>query len=1027
MNVYRNQNELEPSEESIRMFYSNDSSHLRITFNSCQFSNKDYQAFNVIGVIRELRMMHSHIKQDLKIYLGNKTSVNNNISTVGRVLFENNTISLGNILIKSYELTSFGLIQFIDTEFNGAGVVNRGGLVLFTFGSCKFSTGEYGLYVQNALQVNIINCQFRLNHYTPCSQRKGCLVDVRGIDTKSKGFSLAKSIFFPKCTFQERDCLKTHIENSVFVTSPGDTREVINVESMSLVLIACDLRLPGGSKPAATSAFLNYNGSRFVGINTTFDVSAYQGPSPVLVMITKDRSDFKNVYVMCPELFDLVVDHDDTGHHYKCQPPDCRYDKYQYLPKPLIFQDVSYIVSKCTPCPIGAKCHKGTRSLPNYWGYKDQSEKITMIRCPNGYCCQNDEMCNGIDSCNKHRTGPLCGKCKGNWTESLFSPECLLIQRCPAGEIIVLYIACAATYSLVLMVSSYVKDVGVSVLKKSRDVIVGLMPCLKRNPKSTIATQKPEPLRSEKAFKNLSTSNKETKTEYRLSRCRQELTTQLPEIDSDVDKSKNDEKEEDAMKYIQILFYYVQDAALFKVQLPSEGQNDESIVVKILQFSPDILVTLYTKVSDLCFSPGTTAVTKILFSSFFGPCAMLVILLLYIGQKCLLSNKSKPCKMFRARLVQTFLLIVLFSYQKIVIGTFTLIQCIDVGNTTILYVQGDIECYTWWQHITEVYIVLNIIPVFIVLAHAPFYVEDKTMSVKMFIACCLMPVPAMVAYHVQRLVIKVKAKKTLPLVNESESDVISVSEHTVFSEIIQIEKQITLTHDWNAKVDEFFQRMGSDTLGQDDESSESDTDIGSEYSTDLIRVREKDSMSLEGIIENRMESQGKGTSTVRIKYTSKCKFNDSREAISYVMLKHYRPLTICGIRFTWLGIHKLYRVILVACNTYITDPLNKLCMMSVVLAVISVANTTARPYKESNTNKVASISYMANICIASLNLFKTGLVKFGCHTNCSDTEAVISYLDEVENVLLIYAPVVLFPAALVFKAIRKCRGKKKEE
>ena len=106
-------------------------------------------------------------------------------------------------------------------------------------------------------------------------------------------------------------------------------------------------------------------------------------------------------------------------------------------------------------CPVGANCTKTITVLPNCWGYNDHSNMVTMIRCPNGYCCQVDKTCKEIDSCNTSRTGPLCGKCRANWTESLFSPECLLIEICPAAEILVLYVAGAVTYGLDLMVFNY--------------------------------------------------------------------------------------------------------------------------------------------------------------------------------------------------------------------------------------------------------------------------------------------------------------------------------------------------------------------------------------------------------------------------------------------------------------------------------------------------------------------------------------------------------------------------------------------
>ena len=78
------------------------------------------------------------------------------------------------------------------------------------------------------------------------------------------------------------------------------------------------------------------------------------------------------------------------------------------------------------------------------------------------------------------------------------------------------------------------------------------------------------------------------------------------------------------MKYVQILLYYVQDASLFKIELPSSDQAKETVLVKILKFSPDIVSNLYSHMENLCFGSGTTPVTKIIFTSMLGPCVMLV-------------------------------------------------------------------------------------------------------------------------------------------------------------------------------------------------------------------------------------------------------------------------------------------------------------------------------------------------------------------------------------------------------------------
>ena len=67
------------------------------------------------------------------------------------------------------------------------------------------------------------------------------------------------------------------------------------------------------------------------------------------------------------------------------------------------------------------------------------------------------------------------------------------------------------------------------------------------------------------------------------------------------------------MKYLQILFYYIQDATLFKVHLPSITSSTDSWIVHFLQFSPDMLL-LYTNITEMCFVTDTTAVMKVVFT-----------------------------------------------------------------------------------------------------------------------------------------------------------------------------------------------------------------------------------------------------------------------------------------------------------------------------------------------------------------------------------------------------------------------------
>ena len=108
-------------------------------------------------------------------------------------------------------------------------------------------------------------------------------------------------------------------------------------------------------------------------------------------------------------------------------------------------------------------------------------------------------------------------------------------------------------------------------------------------------------------------------------------------------------------------------------------------------------------------------------------------------------------KSIRKCFVRAFLLVLLFAFQQFVIGAFTLVKCVQVYDQKVLSVQGEVLCYTWWQRSTEVLIFLLLIPLPLILSHAPFYSQNNSMSVGVFILACIFPVPVISFFHIVRL------------------------------------------------------------------------------------------------------------------------------------------------------------------------------------------------------------------------------------------------------------------------------------
>ena len=354
----------------------------------------------------------------------------------------------------------------------------------------------------------------------------------------------------------------------------------------------------------------------------------------------------------------------------------------------------------CFPCPLGAKCEDQIQAVSDYWGYMIDNQSVSMIRCPDGYCCQGNETCKGFDSCNTGRIGNLCSRCKQKLTEALFTPKCMSTESCRSGLVTVIFFAAAIIYTVALLSFSTIKDLFVKFLKK-------------------IYTWCKQRFQHDKINQN--------NRKKQLSK-------------------ENNATDESGMKYMQLLFYYVQDSKLFIVHLAEISVKSKNVVVEFLEFLPRILEA-YVQATELCFM-FTTAISKVVLQFSFGFLVIGFLFLIYLIQWIIshLVQRDLPLNALKMKLVQAFILTVLFSFQQVVMGAFTLVQCVVIRDQTILYVQADVQCYTWWQIGIVIYVCTFIVPIFFVMAHVPYCVKDRRMPVQSFILSCLFPFPVMLVH-----------------------------------------------------------------------------------------------------------------------------------------------------------------------------------------------------------------------------------------------------------------------------------------
>ena len=711
------------------------------------------------------------------------------------------------------------------------------------------------------------------------------------------------------------------------------------------------------------------------------------------------------------------------------------------------------------------------------------------MRCPKDYCCRGRDTCKNVSSCNSGRTGPLCSQCEDNTTESLFSPNCVSVQNCQTALVSSAYIFAAFGYAMFLI---FFNDI-----KKKVKALSKYFKC-KKHVKSLNANKEysgSEPFSSQ--------ANDETENNDAFVSSVSDSV--LGSSKSDSDKELNEDKESDGgMKYLQILFYYVQDASLFKVHLPVIGSSPESWLIHFLQFSPEVLL-IYTNITQMCFVENTTATMKVLFTTLFGPFIMFILLLIYLFSKVL--NKCYKTDALLPRLCQAFILVVLLSYQKVMQGAFLLVRCVTLRYHKVLHIDANVICFTWWQTVCEIFLGTCVIPVFLVLAYGPYLVEKRKLSVAMFVLACILPLPVTLCYVIYE--IRARTKPTTKAFDQNYHSNSSIDDgnsqghddgndqghndgndqghddgndqghddgndqghddgndqghddgndqgHNDGNDQCHDDGNVQGHDDGNEQGHDDGNEQGHDDgndhhhdddgndhhhdddgndqghddgndhghddtgndQGQDDGNDQGHDDTENDHGhDDTGNDQGQDDGNDQGHDDgNEQGRNGDDHSHAEENSNSESDNNEHSESEKIIiehLLKHYKALKICGAPMTWLAFHKLYRMSLIWCHTYIMEPLPRLSAMSVLAIFVTLITIFVKPYKETTANIIAILSHTASICISVINIVKSTLI-VGDYDPNELVRTMVKYFDLCEVILLTWIPVIAIALWLLY-------------
>ena len=375
---------------------------------------------------------------------------------------------------------SFLLVKMINVVFYDSFAVKDidGGLAAFVVHNCSFigsKSWPRALHVMNVLYVSVTNCIFQTYNLF-CWQ--GCAISVRGVHSSSHTFN----------TFSKAFSFNTSrptliIEESQFI---GSTAQLsggsVSCVGAFLKVSNTVFQMTASSKPPSTGGLIYHEYSNYDLYNEADDflvanviLNASNYIDRVSLVLFSGRGNIKSFSLFCPQSLqpDLILKLEAISisceticleaYTFQAGNTTLNITNFTWYDRTL---SISNKKTVCFPCPVGAVCNGTVRALPNYWGYRNQIGLVTMIRCPDGYCCYDNKTCTEFNSCHPERTGTLCTICQKNLTESLFLPNCTETKNCHENLVLCLYTLVALIYTIFLLFGGIAKNKIIQIFKK---------------------------------------------------------------------------------------------------------------------------------------------------------------------------------------------------------------------------------------------------------------------------------------------------------------------------------------------------------------------------------------------------------------------------------------------------------------------------------------------------------------------------------------------------------------------------------
>lgn len=375
----------------------------------------------------------------------------------------------------------------------------------------------------------------------------------------------------------------------------------------------------------------------------------------------------------------------------------------------------------CHSCPVGGNCSSSLAAQPNFWGYPGNNDTVTFQLCPEGYCClpSVDNKCfydnNSylLSGCQGNSTGFLCGQCKRNFTEGLFTTECVQAKDCTQSWYLAVFFALTSSFALYLI-------------------------------------RKPPVF--ETVVKHLTWFIPRRKEEKHQVTCSPDSTVKISVFPN--------------YGFLKIIFYFYQVAGVLTVSsygVKNLLRNEIALPIEnLLNFK------LYARINwKICPWPIFTPLLKTMVEVVTVMTIFFSIPVIYL----LHSGLNKLCKRMptfppAGPYLGAVLEIVLLGYSAVTGTTVRLLHCVSIQEMSRWYYDAQYFCWNqWWQEAAFVVIALNLFPFIFTLYFASRRLYQGRISGKMFLLASILPFPYLLSvffHYVKKIMTKRPEYQAIP-------------------------------------------------------------------------------------------------------------------------------------------------------------------------------------------------------------------------------------------------------------------------